>query len=85
MMEIYASTNKFSGFSGCNRMNGSLFFEKGKLRFINIASTKMMCDNLYKETEFITTLQNITSYTIGENRLILSNPTGKKIILKKID
>lgn len=85
MMEIYASTNKFSGFSGCNRMNGTLFFEKEKLRFVNIASTKMMCDNLYKETEFITTLQNITSYTIGENRLILSNPTGKKIILKKID
>ena len=85
MMEIYASTNKFSGFSGCNRMNGSLFFEKGKLRFINIVSTKMMCDNLYKETEFITTLQNITSYTIGENRLILSNPSGKKLIFKKID
>ncbi len=85
MLEIYASTNKFSGFSGCNRMNGSLFFEKGKLRFINIVSTKMMCDNLYKETEFITTLQNITSYTIGENRLILSNPSGKKLIFKKID
>ena len=28
MMEIYASTNKFSGFSGCNQMNGSLFSEK---------------------------------------------------------
>ena len=85
MMEIYASTNKFSGFSGCNRMNGSLFFEKEKLKFINITSTKMMCDNLYKETEYLTTLQNITSYSFGENRLILSNPSGKKIIFKKID
>lgn len=85
MLEIYASTNKFSGFSGCNRINGSLFFEKGKLRFINITSTEMACDNLYKETEYISTLQNITSYSIGENRLILSNPAGKKIIFKKID
>lgn len=85
MIEINASTNKFSGFSGCNQMNGSLFFEKGKLRFINIASTKKMCDNFYKETEFINTLQNITSYSIGENRLILLNPSGKKIIFKKVD
>jgi len=85
MLEIYASTNKFSGFSGCNRINGSLFFEKEKLRFINITSTKMACDNLYKETEYLSTLQNITSYSIGENRLTLSNPSGKKIIFKKID
>lgn len=85
MLEIYASSNKFSGFSGCNRMNGTIFFEKEKLRFIDIVTTKMMCDNSYKETEYLTTLQNITSYSIGENRLILSNPSGKKIIFKKID
>lgn len=85
MMEIYASTNKFSGFAGCNRMNGSLFFEKEKLRFINIAITKMMCNNANKESEFLTALQSTTTYFIGENRLILSNPSGKKLIFKKID
>ncbi len=85
MLEIYASTNKFSGFAGCNRMNGSLFFEKGKLRFINIATTKMMCENVNKEGEFLTTLQSTTTYSIGENRLILSNPSGKKLVFKKID
>jgi len=85
MIEIYANTNKFSGFAGCNQMNGSLFFEKGKLRFINIATTKMMCNNMNKETEFIKTLQSTTTYLIGENRLILSNPSGKKLIFKKID
>ena len=66
-------------------MNGALFSEKEKLRFINIVTTEMMCDHSYKETEYITTLQNITSYSIGENRLILLNPSGKKIIFKKID
>ena len=85
MMEIYASTNKFSGFAGCNRMNGSLFFEKEKLRFINIATTKMMCENSNKEAEFIEVLQSVTTYYIGENRLILSNSSGKKLIFKKID
>ncbi len=85
MLEIYASTNKFSGFAGCNRMNGSLFFEKGKLRFINIATTKMMCENSNKEGEFLTALQSTTTYSIGENRLILSNPSGKKVVFKKVD
>ena len=85
MLEIYASTNKFSGFAGCNRMNGSLFFEKGKLRFINIATTKMMCENSNKEGDFLTALQSTTTYSIGENRLILSNPSGKKLVFKKVD
>jgi len=85
MLEIYASTNKFSGFAGCNRMNGSLFFEKGKLRFINIATTKMMCENSNKEGEFLTALQSTTTYSIGENRLFLSNPSGKKLVFKKVD
>lgn len=66
-------------------MNGSLFFEKENLRFTNIATTKMMCENSNLEGEFITTLQSIITYSIGENRLILSNPSGKKIVLKKID
>jgi heat shock protein HslJ len=85
IMEIYASANKFSGFAGCNRMNGSLFFEKETLRFINITTTEMMCENSNKETEFLKALQSVTIYSIGENRLILSNPSGKKIIFKKID
>lgn len=85
MLEIYANTNKFSGFSGCNSINGSLFFEKGKLQFINIASTEKLCINANKETELITTLQNICNYSIGNNRLTLDDNLGKKIIFKKVD
>lgn len=85
MLEMYANSNKFIGFSGCNNMNGALFFEKDKLRFINIATTKIMCENSNLEGEFLTSLQGITSYSFGENSLILSNPFGKKMILKKID
>jgi len=84
-MEIYAKDNKFIGFSGCNQMNGSLFFEKGKLRFTNIASTKMMCEPANKEAEFITALQSSNKYLIENNRLILSNSSEVKLIFKKID
>lgn len=85
VLEIYVNSNKFLGFSGCNNMNGSLFFEKEKLRFINIVSTKMMCEYSNLEGEFLTTLQSVTTYSFGENKLILTNPSGKKLILKKVD
>lgn len=84
-MEINSTTNKFSGFAGCNQMNGSLFYEKGLLYFTNIATTKMMCEPANKEAVFLKALQSSTTYTIGNNRLTLSNPDGVLLIFKKID
>lgn len=85
MLEIYTRENKFSGFAGCNRMNGSLFFEKGVLRFTNLASTKLLCEPGNKEAEFITALQQSNKYQIKDNRLILSNSSGLNLVFKKID
>lgn len=85
IIEIKTKDKRFSSLLGCNRINGSLFFEKEKIRFINVMSTKMACTDINKEAEFITTLESITSYTIEENKLILSNSSGKKIVLRKID
>lgn len=84
-MEIRAAENTFTGFAGCNRMNGKLFFEKGLLRFTNIATTKMMCEPINKEPEFLKALQNSTTYSIENNRLTLSNPSGVLTVFKKID
>lgn len=84
-MEINASENKFTGYAGCNRMNGTLFFEKGLLRFTNVATTRMMCEPTNKEAEFLKALQGGTSYSIENNRLTLSNPSGIQAIFKKID
>ena len=85
-MEININTNSVSGFSGCNRMTGSLFFEKDVLRFTNLASTRMACPNLNAETEFLKALQSGTSYKIGNNRLYLSNNDQENLLVfKKID
>ena len=83
-MEIYASTN-ILGFAGCNQMNGSLFFEKGLLRFSNIATTRMMCEPHNKENEFLKALQSTTTYKLENNRLWLSNPSGLQLVLRKVD
>ena len=84
LIEISTTDNKFNGYAGCNRMNGTLFFEKGLLRFTNIITTKMMCQN-NKENEFINALQRATTYKIEDNRLWLSNPNGLLVVFKKVD
>lgn len=85
-MEININNNRFSGFSGCNRMTGSLFYEQDLLRFTQIASTRMACPNMDKETEFLTALQASTTYKVESNRLYLSNPSEENLLVfKKID
>lgn len=83
-IEIHAEENKFMGFGGCNSISGSLFFEKDLLRFDNITSTLMACTN-NKEDEFVKALKNATAYSIKNNRLTLSNSSGKLLIFKKVD
>lgn len=84
-MEINAAENTFMGYTDCNRMKGVLIFEKNLLRFTNIRTTKMMCKNTNKESEFLQALQNSTTYSIENNRLTLSNPSGTQAVFKKID
>ena len=85
-MEINANENLFMGLTGCNTFKGKLFSERNKLRFTNIAITKKMClpDNK-KEQEFILALERTTTYSIGNNRLTLSNPDNELLVFKKVD
>lgn len=84
-IEIHAAENKFMGFGGCNSINGNLFFENDLLRFSDIISTLMACPENNKEDKFIKALQSVTTYSIKNNRLTLSNPTGKLLVFKKVD
>jgi heat shock protein HslJ len=84
-VEIYANTNTFLGFAGCNQMNGAILFEKGLLRFSNIATTRMLCEPQNKENEFLKALQSTTTYKLENNRLWLSNPSGMQLVLRKVD
>jgi heat shock protein HslJ/uncharacterized membrane protein len=84
-IEIHAAENRFMGFGGCNSISGSLFFENDLLRFNNITSTLMACAENNKEDKFVKTLQSVTTYSIKNNRLTLSNPSGKLLVFKKVD
>ena len=65
---------RFSGFSGCNRIMGGLYAEDGIIRFGNSASTLMACDNIIMEKEFNAALGKAVNYKISDGQLILSNP-----------
>ncbi len=84
-LEINSTANSFSGYAGCNRMTGALFYEKGLLRFTKVATTLMMCTHVNKENEFLKALQSSTGYEIGNNRLTLLSPDGTILVFKKTD
>ncbi|MGG6231117.1 META domain-containing protein [Tenacibaculum sp. SDUM215027] len=85
-IEINAAKNTFMGTSGCNRITGKLFSERERIRFINIASTEMLCTKgNKKEQEFTKALESTISYTIGNNRLTFLNPDKTLLVFKKVD
>jgi heat shock protein HslJ len=63
--------SEFSGFTGCNRMNGRLRLEGDRLTFDpNLSLTKMVCQG-YNEKAFIANLLRVTRYKISEGILEL--------------
>ena len=84
-IEINASENSFMGYGGCNSISGSIFYEKDLLRFSKVISTLMACAPGNKEGDFTKALQNTTTYSIENNRLTLSNPSGKLLVFRKVD
>jgi len=84
-IEINSSENRFMGYGGCNSISGSIFYQKGLLRFSKVISTLMACAPGNKEGEFTKALQSTTTYSIENNRLTLSNPSGKLLVFKKVD
>jgi heat shock protein HslJ len=45
----------------------------------------MACSGNNKEGEFLQALQSTTTYTVGNNRLSLSNPSGLLLVFRKVD
>jgi heat shock protein HslJ len=84
-LELHAKGNSFSGYGGCNTINGRIFSERSLLRFTDMVLSKRSCATKPKEDEFIKALQFSTQYTIDGDRLILSNPGGRLLVLKRKD
>ncbi len=84
-MEIKAQEASFTGFAGCNRMNGKLFSERDRLRFTQVSTTRKLCPPQNQEAQFLAALQSSTKFKIENNRLYLFNAQGTKLVFRKTD
>jgi heat shock protein HslJ len=72
--------NQVSGSTGCNRLFGKLFKEKNKLKFENIATTRMACDDDGLEQAFLKTLETVAAYQIQDGVLMLLDNQNNTVI-----
>ncbi len=78
-IDIREADNKFTGSTGCNRINGASTINGNYISFSKFVTTKMSCKG-DGESKFIDALQTIDSYKISENKLMLIS-SGKTVLL----
>lgn len=65
--------NRVNGFGGCNNFMGGFEIKEGnRIKFEQMASTMMACENMEMETTLMQTLQQVDNYTIKDNILSLN-------------
>lgn len=75
-LEFLADKNIFTGFAGCNQINGKMRPNtENKLQLIDIASTRMMCEPENKEQQFLNILAKVGAYKFDGDSLILLDET----------
>lgn len=70
---------KFTGNGGCNQINGTYHVEKSEIRFTDVISTKMSCNDIDFENTFLSLLNSVDRYELRGNDLALKE--NKEILL----
>lgn len=69
---------RVSGASGCNRLTGGFAVQGEALRFLQVATTRMMCsDGMEVEQAFLKAITDTRAHRIGEGRLLLLDEQGE--------
>lgn len=84
--EMNLENKQFSGFAGCNQVNGMMRFEYRKMYIEPLSSTKIYCAELSDiENKLLNILRNgPVIYNLKGTTLLLET-TGGSITLKKVD
>lgn len=76
---------RFSGKGDCNRYFGSYKMEKdGEISFDGIGSTRAMCPNQARESQYLKMLDEADKYKVDMNYLILMDDNNKIIASFKL-
>ncbi len=86
-MEFRLSDNHLGGNAGCNTFFGNVEVKGNKIEFPNnIGMTKMACDNMKFENDFINTIKGRTlEYKIKKMKLYLYDEGKEIMVFKKVD
>lgn len=68
----FSNEGRLNGRGSCNTINGNYSIpERGKLEFGPLASTRMMCPDIQRESKFFAVVNGATSYEIDGDTLLL--------------
>lgn len=73
---------KFRGNGGCNQINGNYTVEKNTIRFKDVISTKMACDDIAFESTFLSTLAEVDRYEVKGDDLLLKRKRETVLVLR---
>jgi copper homeostasis protein (lipoprotein) len=77
-VRLVSDGKKLQGFAGCNRVLGGYVLEEKRIRVIDLATTRMSCDDIMEEEkEFLNALSLAVTWKIHGNHLELYGPDGK--------
>ncbi len=74
--------NRVTGFSGCNRFNGTYTRNGAELRFSGVAATMMACPEpaMTLERQILQALGQVTEFRISSGRLTLLGAEGQDVL-----
>jgi heat shock protein HslJ len=76
------ATKRFSGYGGCNQVNGNYNVDKKEIRFTEVLSTKMSCSDIEFENTFLSTLNSIDRYEVRGSDLLLKRSKETRLVLR---
>ncbi len=78
------SSNRVSGFSGCNRYSGAYIIKENSILFSELIATKMYCEKTQEiENSMLEYLSKINAFSLKENTLILKNGGANLLTAQK--
>jgi heat shock protein HslJ len=72
---------RFSGNGGCNQISGNYTLDKNEIKFNEIISTKMSCEDIAFENTFLDLLKRVDHYEQKGNDLVLKRKREVLLVL----
>ncbi|MGZ8518426.1 MAG: META domain-containing protein, partial [Chitinophagaceae bacterium] len=73
---------KFRGNGGCNQVNGNYSVEKNTIKFSEVISTKMSCNDIDFENAFLSNLGNVNRHEMKGEDLLLKRKREVLLVLR---